>query len=75
MMLILKFLPLSYAPITGRFAETYRIVIAYSEKEIHTIKHVGVFYVDKAGFLRLGHKFTIVIVTFIQCCINLMIYS
>jgi len=40
---------------TGGSAETYRIVIAYPEKKIHTIKHTGVFCVDKAGFLRLGH--------------------
>jgi len=45
----------TYALITGMSTETYRIVIAYPEKEIHTIKHTGVFCVDKAGFLRLGH--------------------
>jgi len=42
---------------TGGSAETYKIVIAYPEKKIHTIKHTDVFCVDKAGFLRLGNKF------------------
>jgi len=44
----------TYALNTGGSAETCRIVIAYSEKVIHTIKHMGVFCVDKAGFLRLS---------------------
>jgi len=42
----------TYAPITGGSIETYRIVIAYAEKEIHNIRHTGVFCVDKTGFLR-----------------------
>jgi len=42
-------------PITGGSAETNRIVIAYPEKEIHSIRHTGVFCVDKVGFLRPSH--------------------
>jgi len=44
-----------YAQIPGGSAETYRIVIAYPEKEIQVIKHKDIFCVDKAGFFRLGH--------------------
>jgi len=45
---------------TGGSAKTYRIVMAYPENKIHTIlKHTGVFCIDKAGFLRLGHIYTI----------------
>jgi len=51
-----KFLPLVYALITGGSAETYRIVIAYPEKKMYTIKHYSVFCVDKAGFLRLAYN-------------------
>jgi len=36
-------------------AETNRMVRAYPEKEIHTIKHTGLFCIDNTGFLRLGH--------------------
>jgi len=45
----------TYALITGGSAETYKIVIAYSEKKIQAIKHMGTFCVDKAGFPRLSH--------------------
>ena len=56
----MTFLPHNYDLITGvsahsDSAETYIIIIAYPEKEIQTIKHMGVFCLDKAGFLRLGH--------------------
>ena len=34
---------------------TELLYVAYPEKEIHNIKHTGVFGVDKTGFLRLGH--------------------
>ena len=50
----------TYDLITGGSAETYRVVIAYPVKEIQTIKHIGVFCIDKAGFLRLAglHSYT-----------------
>ena len=37
----------TYVVITGDSDETYRIVIAYTEKEIYNIKQTGVFCVDK----------------------------
>jgi len=55
MLTYLKFLPLLHALNTGGSAETYRIVIAYPKKKIHTIKHTGVFHIDNAGFIRLSH--------------------
>jgi len=42
----------TYAPFTGRSAETYRIIIAYLEKEVHNIRQTDVFCVDKTSFLR-----------------------
>jgi len=45
----------NYAPITVESALTYRIVLAYPEKEIENIKHISVFCVGKTGFSRLSH--------------------
>ena len=42
----------TYEIITGDFSETNRIVIPYTEKEIHSIKKTCV---DETGFLRPGY--------------------
>jgi len=41
----------------GQYGAAALPVLAYLKKEIHTIKYRGVFCIDKAGFLRLGHNY------------------
>jgi len=75
----LKFLPL-YTFITAESTETYRIVIAYPEIEIHKIKHTGVFCVDKSDLViyLISKHFTYILI--VKCfiynsiCITINIY-
>ena len=49
----------SYAILHKAFNITYRCCIAHTEWEIGTVIWMGVFYVDKTGFLRPSHIYTI----------------
>ena len=47
--------------IYGDFPETYRIVIGYTEMDMHNIKQPHVFSSYKTDFVRLDHKLRILI--------------
>ena len=47
----------TYIKIPGDSSESYRIIIAFTEKEIHNIKQTCVFSGYKTGFVRLGHNY------------------
>ena len=50
----------------GDSSESYRIVIAYTEKEIHNIKQMCAFSGYKTGFVRLGHYFACKLTTWLM---------
>ena len=48
---------ISYVEIYGDFTEAYRLVIAYTEIEIHIVKQEHAFSGYMPYFVRPGHKY------------------